>query len=69
MSGLEELLAQWGDNPAFMRNVTRWEVLPAREGTHAGFPDYLDQRLGEAPGRPLRGPPAAPGSDGQPEHE
>ena len=48
MSGLEELLAQWGDNPAFMRNVTRWEVLPAREGTHAGFPDYLDQRLGEA---------------------
>lgn len=47
MSGLEELLARWQDDPAFMRNVTRWEELPAREGSYAEFPVSLDPRLRE----------------------
>ena len=45
MSGLEELLARWQDDPAFMRNVTRWEELPAQEGSYAEFPSSLDPRL------------------------
>ncbi len=48
MSSLEELLAQWRGDAAFMRNVTRWEELPARKGVYADFPDYLDRRLREA---------------------
>jgi DEAD/DEAH box helicase domain-containing protein len=45
MSGLEELLARWQDDPAFMRNVTRWEELPVQEGSYAEFPSSLDPRL------------------------
>ncbi len=47
MSGLEELLARWREDPAFMRNVTRWEELPARDGAYVDFPDSLDRRLRE----------------------
>ena len=47
MSGLEELLARWREDPAFMRNVTRWEELPARDGAYIDVPDSLDSRLRE----------------------
>ena len=29
----------------FMKNVTRWEVIPAREAKTRPFPDFLDERL------------------------
>ena len=47
MPGLAELLARWQDDPAFRRNVTRWEKIPAQEGAYAGFPSFLDPRLQE----------------------
>ncbi|HOA34872.1 MAG TPA: DEAD/DEAH box helicase [Bacillota bacterium] len=47
MSGLEELIARWRDDPAFMRNVTRWEEIPAREGSYEELPSSLDPRLRE----------------------
>lgn len=46
MSGLEELIARWRDDPAFMRNVTRWEG-SAREGSYEELPSSLDPRLRE----------------------
>ncbi|NLY38571.1 MAG: DEAD/DEAH box helicase [Firmicutes bacterium] len=48
MSRLEKLLAQWKENPRFMANVTRWEVIPAREGSYCDFPPWLNSRLKEA---------------------
>ncbi len=32
-------------DPSFMANVTRWEVIPARPARTAGFPACLDERL------------------------
>ncbi len=32
-------------NPRFMRNIVRWEQLPARPPRHADFPEGLDARL------------------------
>ncbi len=51
MSNLDKLLQQWKDNPAFMSSVTRWEVVPAREGRYREFPDYLEPQLAEALGK------------------
>ncbi|MEW5784376.1 MAG: DEAD/DEAH box helicase [Bacillota bacterium] len=48
MSKLEALLEQWRENLGFMANVTRWEVLPAVEGSYSTFPPALDRRLQEA---------------------
>lgn len=48
MPGLKELLKRWKDDPAFMDNVTRWEVLPALDGSCRDFPAFLDRRLQEA---------------------
>ena len=47
MSSLEDLLTRWQDDPFFMRNVTRWEKLPSREGTYADFPGFMNRRLQE----------------------
>ncbi|HOL16711.1 MAG TPA: DEAD/DEAH box helicase [Bacillota bacterium] len=48
MSNLSKLLERWKEDPSFMANVTRWEVLPATEGSYRAFPEFLDRRLGEA---------------------
>lgn len=48
MSKLNELLERWKEDPAFLCNVTRWEVLPAVEGAYRDFPASLDRRLQEA---------------------
>ena len=45
--GIEQLLAQWKDNPDILDRITRWEVMPATGGNYAGFPAYLDPRLQE----------------------
>ncbi len=48
MNDLNELLQQWKDDPAFMSNVSRWEIVPPAEGSYADFPQQLDPRLKEA---------------------
>jgi DEAD/DEAH box helicase domain-containing protein len=48
MSKLDQLLQQWKDDPAFMSNVTRWEIVPAEKGSFREFPGYLEPQLGEA---------------------
>jgi DEAD/DEAH box helicase domain-containing protein len=48
MADLDAVLKHWQEDPAFMNNVTRWEVIPARKGCFADFPDYLNPRLIEA---------------------
>ncbi|OUN00959.1 MAG: ATP-dependent helicase [Firmicutes bacterium ZCTH02-B6] len=42
---LAQVLDWLRGDPAFMANVTHWEVLPAREARYGGFPDGLDERL------------------------
>ena len=48
MTKLNEILQQWKDDPAFMSNITRWEVVPTTEGCFCNFPDYLEPQLCEA---------------------
>ncbi len=48
MSKLSKLLERWRNEPSFMANVTRWEVLPATEGSYCAFPEFLDRRLVKA---------------------
>ena len=48
MSPLDELLQQWQNNPEFMSSVTRWEVVPAVEGSYRDIPEELDPRIREA---------------------
>ena len=45
MTQLIDLLDRWKEEPSFMANVTRWEVLPALEGDYRDFPFSLDRRL------------------------
>jgi len=45
---LPQLLETLRNDPAFMKNVTRWEVLPPRPARYGGFPAGLDGRLVEA---------------------
>ncbi|MCJ7806986.1 MAG: ATP-dependent RNA helicase, partial [Clostridia bacterium] len=45
MTKLNEILQQWKDDPAFMSNITRWEVVPTTEGCFCNFPDYLEPQL------------------------
>ena len=40
-----QLADQLRRDPAFMKNVTRWEVLPARPARTENFPDCMDERL------------------------
>jgi len=48
LSPLDELLQQWQNNPEFMSSVTRWEVVPAVEGSYRDIPEELDPRIREA---------------------
>ena len=48
MGQLDELLQQWQNNPEFMSSVTRWEVVPAVEGSYRDIPEELDPRIREA---------------------
>ena len=43
-----QLADQLRRDPAFMENVTRWEVLPPRPARTADFPEETDPRLREA---------------------
>ncbi len=45
MTKLQNLLEQWRENPAFMSNVTRWEIVPAQEGNYCDFPEHLASQL------------------------
>jgi len=42
---LAEILKQWKDDPEFMNNITRWEIIPAEEGTFSDYPDFLEGEL------------------------
>ena len=42
---LPQLLEQLKNSPSFMENVTRWQVLPAREARFAPFPEGVDERI------------------------
>lgn len=48
MGPLDNLLQQWQNNPEFMSSVTRWEVVPAVEGSYRDIPEELDPRIREA---------------------
>ena len=48
MGQLDKLLQQWQNNPEFMCSVTRWEVVPAVEGSYRDIPEELDPRIREA---------------------
>ncbi len=48
MSNLSEMLQLWQEDPAFMSNVTRWEIVPESKGDYLDFPAYLDPQLREA---------------------
>ena len=37
-----EYIAYLKNNPEFMRNVTNWQVLPAREAKYGEFPESID---------------------------
>ncbi|MBQ6174296.1 MAG: DEAD/DEAH box helicase [Clostridia bacterium] len=42
---VDQLTQVLRQDPLFMENVTRWEVIPAREAVYADFPETLDARL------------------------
>ncbi len=42
---LEQLIDRLQHTPAFMENVTHWEVIPAREAVYEPFPYGLDARM------------------------
>ncbi len=45
---LAQFLTQLRGDDRFLRNVTRWEVLPPQAGRHADWPAALDPRLRDA---------------------
>ncbi|MCL1964379.1 MAG: DEAD/DEAH box helicase [Firmicutes bacterium] len=42
---LEQILDSLRDSPAFMKNVTHWETVPARPARLASFPEGIDARV------------------------
>ena len=42
---VESYIEHLKSSPSFMKNVTSWRVLPAREAKYADFPAGLDARL------------------------
>ena len=42
---VDQLTQQLQCDPMFMRNVVRWETMPAREAHYAPFPEELDPRI------------------------
>jgi DEAD/DEAH box helicase domain-containing protein len=47
---VHELIKKLEDDPAFMSCVTRWEHVPAREGSYAPLPEDLDGQIRSALG-------------------
>ncbi len=45
MTELKIILQQWKDNPSFMKNVTRWEVVPESAGRYRNYPEFLEPQL------------------------
>lgn len=41
----EQLLSHLKNDPAFMANVTHWDVMPARQAEYEDFPEWFDSRL------------------------
>ena len=42
---IEEAIRSLREDPAFMRCVTHWEQLPARDGVYRDFPPEIDDRI------------------------
>ncbi len=42
---VREYIEKLKNDPEFMKNVTNWRVVPAREAAHADFPASLDPRI------------------------
>ena len=40
-----QILDRLREDPDFRVNLTAWKVIPAREGTYAAFPEWLDERI------------------------
>ncbi|MDW7738490.1 MAG: DEAD/DEAH box helicase [Bacillota bacterium] len=45
MTVLPDILLKWSEDPTFMSNVTRWEVVPAYNGEYLDFPGYMEPQL------------------------
>ena len=48
MTKLEKMLEQRSENPGFMSNMTRREVIPAEKGSYRDYPPWLNAHLKEA---------------------
>ena len=44
---VREYIEKLKNDPDFMKNVTNWQVVPAREAQYADFPASLDPRIVE----------------------
>lgn len=42
---LPQILEDFKSDRSIRENITHWEVIPAREGIYAEFPEYIDDRL------------------------
>ena len=42
---IAEYIAHLKNSPSFMKNVTSWQVMPAREARYGAFPETLDRRV------------------------
>ena len=45
---IAEYIAHLKNSPSFMKNVTSWQVVPAREARYGEFPASLDRRVIDA---------------------
>lgn len=45
---LDQLVESLKEKPDFMRHVTHWETIPAKEAVYAPYPSEMDERLLEA---------------------
>ena len=48
MEKLVNILNIWQNNPDFMANVSRWEIIPASEGLYSAIPSFLNTKLQKA---------------------
>ena len=59
---IAEYISKLRQNPAFMDNVTSWQVMPARAARYGEFPPELDARIdphAQPKSRDHQPPPAA----------
>ncbi len=45
MTKLDSILNNWKNNPGFMANVSRWEIIPASSGIFSEIPASIDNKL------------------------